>query len=170
MVLYKIKNPALFRSNIVNHIYKILENEKMSKNLEIGIFNFTIKEATQKKVIKKWNNPIFVEIYKNKTQSVLLNLTAEIIQSIKSNAIEAQKVAFMTHQELLPEKWDELIKAKSKRDLQIFETNIEASTDTYTCRKCKNNKCAYYQMQTRSADEPMTTYVSCLNCGNRWKC
>jgi transcription elongation factor S-II len=170
MVLYKIKNPALFRSNIVNHIHKILENEKMSKNLEIGIFNFTIKEATQKKVIKKWNNPIFVEIYKNKTQSVLLNLTAEIIQSIKSNAIEAQKVAFMTHQELLPEKWDELIKAKSKRDLQIFETNIEASTDTYTCRKCKNNKCAYYQMQTRSADEPMTTYVSCLNCGNRWKC
>jgi hypothetical protein len=26
------------------------------------------------------------------------------------------------------------------------------------------------QMQTRSADEPMTTFVSCVACGNKWKC
>lgn len=30
-------------------------------------------------------------------------------------------------------------------------------------------KTTYYQMQTRSADEPMTTFVTCVNCGNRWK-
>ena len=50
------------------------------------------------------------------------------------------------------------------------EMNIDAATDTFTCRKCKKKKCSYYQMQTRSADEPMTTFVSCLSCGNRWKC
>ena len=32
------------------------------------------------------------------------------------------------------------------------------------------SKCTYYQLQTRSADEPMTTFVTCINCGNRWKC
>ena len=40
----------------------------------------------------------------------------------------------------------------------------------YQCWKCKNRKCTFYQLQTRSADEPMTTFVSCLSCANRWRC
>jgi DNA-directed RNA polymerase subunit M/transcription elongation factor TFIIS len=63
-----------------------------------------------------------------------------------------------------------LIEAKIKRDKTKFETNIEAATDTFQCRKCKSKKCTYYQLQTRSADEPMTTFVTCLNCGQRWRC
>ena len=69
-----------------------------------------------------------------------------------------------------PSKWDKYIEAKMKRDKYKFENNIEASTDSFTCRQCKSNKCSYYQMQTRSADEPMTTFVSCITCGARWKC
>jgi len=45
----------------------------------------------------------------------------------------------------------------------------EASTDAFKCGKCKQRKCTYYQLQTRSADEPMTTFVTCVNCDNRWK-
>ena len=37
------------------------------------------------------------------------------------------------------------------------------------CGRCKKKECSFYQLQTRSADEPMTTFVTCLNCGNRWK-
>ena len=44
-----------------------------------------------------------------------------------------------------------------------------SSTDQFKCGKCKQRKCTYYQMQTRSADEPMTTFVTCTNCNNRWK-
>ena len=51
-----------------------------------------------------------------------------------------------------------------------FETNIEAATDTFKCRKCHSKKCTYMQVQTRTADEPMTTFVTCIDCGNRWKC
>ena len=46
--------------------------------------------------------------------------------------------------------------------------NVE-STDQFQCGKCKQRKCTYYQMQTRSADEPMTTFVTCIVCNNRWK-
>lgn len=47
---------------------------------------------------------------------------------------------------------------------------MEASTDQFLCGKCKNRKTTYYQLQTRSADEPMTTFVTCTVCGNRWVC
>lgn len=45
----------------------------------------------------------------------------------------------------------------------------EASTDAFKCGKCGKRQCTYYQLQTRSADEPMTTFVTCVNCDNRWK-
>ena len=99
-----------------------------------------------------------------------LNLNDELVEKITNGSLLSQNVAFMTHQELNPEGWKYLIEAKIKRYKTKFETNIEAATDTFTCRKCKSNKCTYYQMQTRSADEPMTTFVSCIECGNRWKC
>jgi transcription elongation factor S-II len=93
-----------------------------------------------------------------------------VLKRIKSNAIKPHELSFMTHQELKPSRWQYLIDEKMKRDKAKYEMNVDAATDTFTCRKCKNNKCSYYQMQTRSADEPMTTFVSCLTCGNRWKC
>ena len=40
----------------------------------------------------------------------------------------------------------------------------------FTCGRCKSTKTTSTQKQTRSADEPMTVFVLCLNCGNRWKC
>ena len=51
-----------------------------------------------------------------------------------------------------------------------FEDDKRGATSEFKCRKCKKRECSYYQLQTRSADEPMTTFVTCLNCGNNWKC
>ena len=171
MTSRKIANPEQFRLNIRGKLDLILENEKHSSNLEKGIFNYALKEASNRKVVKKWDNQYFVQIYLDRLRSIYLNLkNPEILEQIKSEAIQAHTVAFMTHQEMRPDKWKELIEEKAKKDKNKFETNVEASTDTFTCRKCKSNKCTYYQMQTRSADEPMTTFVTCIECGQRWKC
>ena len=171
MTSRKIANPEQFRSNIRGKLNIVLENEKHSSNLEKGIFNYALKEANNRKVVKKWDNQYFVQIYLDRLRSIYLNLkNPEILEQIKSEAVQAHIVAFMSHQEMRPDKWKELIEEKAKRDANKFEQNIEASTDTFTCRKCKGNKCTYYQMQTRSADEPMTTFCCCILCGNRWKC
>ena len=170
MSIIKVKTPEEFRSNIKMKIDEKLKNIKNSLNLERAIFNYALKEAEQRKIVKKWDNKYFVQIYIDHFRSIFTNLNENVICQINNGAIKAHTVAFMTHQELKPEKWSSLIDAKSKRDLNKFETNIEAATDTFTCRKCKQNKCTYYQMQTRSADEPMTTFCQCINCGNRWKC
>lgn len=169
MSLRTVANPDNFRANIRKKIDAKLNNEKASINLEKGIFNYTLKEADRYKIVKKWDNKFFVQIYTNHLRSVLNNLNDKWIEIINNEEIQPHKLAFMNHQELNHEKWSELIDIKSKRDKNKFEVNMAASTDTFTCRKCKNNKCTYYQMQTRSADEPMTCYVSCVVCGNRWK-
>ena len=170
MSLRKIDNPDLFRSNIKQKLNDILKDEKNSNNMEKGIFNYSLKEADRHKIVKKWDNKHFVQIYIDRLRSVVLNLKGDIIDHINDGTVKPHIVAFMTHQELAPEKWAKLIDVKTKRDKNKFETNISAATDTFTCRKCKGNQCTYYQMQTRSADEPMTCYISCCICGNRWKC
>jgi transcription elongation factor S-II len=167
---HNIHNPIEFRNNIRSKINDILNNENHSKNLEKGIFNYSLKEADRKKIVKKWDNHFFVQIYLNHLRSILSNLRDDLVESIRDGSIQAHTVAFMTHQELYPAKWASLIEAKTKRDKNKFETTMAAATDTFTCRNCKKNRCTYYQLQTRSADEPMTTYVSCLECGKRWKC
>ena len=166
-----VANPDTFRKNIRGKINNILTNPVKSSNLEIGVFNFAIKEANNRKVIKKWDNPHFVQLYKDRLRTIVINLKdKEILKQLEDNSITPQSYAMLTHYEMCPKKWDTLIAKKIERDRFKYDTQIEAATDTFTCRKCKSNKCTYYQMQTRSADEPMTTFVTCINCGARWKC
>jgi transcription elongation factor S-II len=166
-----IANPENFRKNIVSKLDEILKQEKKSINVEKGVFNYALKEATQRRVVKKWDNPFFVQIYTSRLRAIYTNLlNPELHEQIQNGEIKSHEVAFMTHQEMNPKKWDSLIQAKIKKDKNKYEVNLEAATDTFKCRKCHQNKCTYYQLQTRSADEPMTTFVSCLECGNRWKC
>jgi len=169
MSLRTIKNPDTFRSKIREKINEKLNDIKASTNLEKGIFNYVLKEADRHKIVKKWDNKFFVQIYTSHLKSTLENLNDEWIKEIKDGSIQAHKLAFMTHQELNHDKWSKLIEQKSKRDANKFEVNMAAATDTFTCRKCKGKKCTYYTQQVRSADEPWNIYVQCLDCGNRWK-
>lgn len=169
-----VENPDTFRENIRKKLCEFFAEsdnaEKHAANLEKGIHNWAIKEANNKKVVKKWDNSFFVQIYLDHLRSIYINLNNQkIIQMVLSGEIKAHEIAFMAHHEMMPEKWDALIKAKSIRDKNKFEQNIEAMTDTFTCRKCKGKQCTYYQMQTRSADEPMSCFITCILCGNRWK-
>ena len=166
-----VDNPNIFRKNTANMINNILDNERMSKNLEKGIFNSTLQDATNKKIIKKWENEYFVEIYVAKLRSVYTNLAnKQLVENIKNRTFKAYEIGFMTHIEMRPDLWKQLLEEKKKRDDTKFSGNITATTDNFTCRKCKSQKCSYYQLQTRSADEPMTTYVTCTNCNTKWKC
>lgn len=170
MPVRKITNPEQFRLNVKSKLEEFFTTEKHASNLEKGIHNWALKEATNRKIVKKWDNPYFVQLYIDHLRSVYVNLKNEtLINMVESGEIKSHQIAFMTHQEMRPDRWEELIKAKSIKDKAKFEQNIEAATDIFTCRKCKSKKCTYYQLQTRSADEPMTIFVTCLDCGTRWK-
>lgn len=166
-----ISNSSTFRKNIVASLSQLIQDNAIAVNLEKGVFNYSLKKAEDRDVIKKWDNKYFVEIYLNQLRTIRHNLKeSDNINKITTKKIKAHEFAFMTHQEMCPEKWASLLEAKKIRDQNKYEPNVEASTDDFKCWKCKSKKCTYYQLQTRSSDEPMTTFVTCLDCGNRWKC
>ena len=167
----KITNPVLFRENVKKKLTEIVLNEISGINLEKAIYNYTLHKAGEKYIVKKWENLYFSELYINKFRTVYINLkNPHVLNLIKSKIIKAQDFPFMTHQEILPEKWNNLIEELKIKNQNKYTPKIEASTDNFTCYKCKSKECSYYQLQTRSADEPMTTFVTCINCGTRWKC
>ena len=167
----QVTHPDHFRNTIVVSLNKILKNMVKARNLEKGIFNKSLDEAATKTIMKSWDNHLFVQLYVDRFKHIYFTLqNAEIVEKLTSGVFKAKELAYKTHQELYPEKWDKLVEDKRIRLENKYFPKIEASTDNFTCRKCKSNKCTYYQLQTRSADEPMTTFVTCINCGTRWKC
>lgn len=165
-----ITNSEEFRKNIINKLEDIINDDVKSQNLEKGIYNYSIKEANNKKIIKKWDNPYFVQLYLDRLKSIFINLkNKNLLLRLQTDDISPQILAYMTHQEMNEERWKTLLEQKMKRDANKFTTNIQARTDMFTCRKCKSKRCTYYELQTRSADEPATIFVTCLDCGKNWK-
>ncbi|XP_051000003.1 transcription elongation factor A protein 2 [Acomys russatus] len=113
--------------------------------------------------------------YKHRIRSRISNLrdakNPRLRRDVLCGAITPQQIAVMTSEEMASDELKEIRKAMTKeaiREHQMARTG-GTQTDLFTCNKCKNNNCTYTQVQTRSSDEPMTTYVVCNECGNRWK-
>ncbi|XP_060788008.1 transcription elongation factor A protein 1 [Neoarius graeffei] len=113
--------------------------------------------------------------YKNRVRSRISNLKDVKNPNLRRNVlcgnVPPDRIAKMTAEEMASDELKEMRKNMTKeaiRDHQMAKTG-GTQTDLFTCGRCKKNKCTYTQVQTRSADEPMTTFVFCNECGNRWK-
>jgi len=113
--------------------------------------------------------------YKTKFRSLSFNLkdvnNPDLRRRVLAREIAADNLMVMTPEELASDSRKEENAKIREHALWDAERGPQkkATTDQFQCGKCRQRKCTYYQMQTRSADEPMTTFVTCLNCDNRWK-
>jgi transcription elongation factor S-II len=166
---------SIFRENVRSKIIKKFGKDGMDPtifvNVEIGVYNYAIKEATSLKIIRKWDVPAFSTIYMNRLRTIYINLknNPDLLTMLQNKEVSPKTLAFMTHQEMNPIQWKSMIEQKMKRDAGKYSSNIEAMTEMFTCKKCKSKRCTYYELQTRSADEPSTIFISCLDCGKHWK-
>ena len=149
---------------------------KEQVDLERGIFNATLKDAGTRHVHRVWENPEFASLYKITAQRVVSNLdSASYIQNVRLLArlrdgeFAPHDIAFMTYSDLYPESWASLQEMAVKREAKMLEVDKSAATDMFRCSRCGKRECTYYEMQTRSADEPMTQFIRCLNCGKQWR-
>ena len=159
---------AEIRKDMIQKFNTIVNDKKISKNIEIGIYNYSVNYSNKKNIVKRWTNKKFQDIYLHKCISIYSNLkknsyigNKRLLSRLKNSEFEACKLASMNPQHTFPEHWKELLDEKNKRDKMLYELRAETATDMFECGRCKVRKCTYYQLQTRSADEPMTTYVTC---------
>ena len=164
------------RENMIEIFTNLLKDKKLSQRIEESIFKNVFELAKERRVLKKWDNPIFKKMYVNKARSIYTNLKSDsyvknvkLAQNIKKKKFDIDNIGEMSYQALYPEHWKKLLDEKFKREKVMYEENEEAMTDQFKCGRCKSRKCTYYELQTRSADEGMTTFITCINCGNRWK-
>ncbi|KAF8198324.1 transcription factor S-II, central domain-containing protein [Mycena galopus ATCC 62051] len=113
--------------------------------------------------------------YPTKMRSLFVNLKDKnnpgLREAVACGDIPVERFVKMTSQEMASEerkKADEAIKQQNLHNA-LGAVEQEAETSAFQCSKCKQRKCRYRQAQTRSADEPMTTFVTCVNCNHRWK-
>lgn len=168
---------AAMRQHVVSKVTDLVgvDHEAIARNIEKSIFNWSVKHTKAKDQVPAWENQFFKEAYKRKSMSILFNLKEPrtlLVSRIKDGTVKTKDIASMEPDQLWPDgPW-----ALTKHQIYIKDMkkdsakqDLENLKGMFRCGKCKTYKTTFYQMQTRSADEPMTTFVTCLNCNNKWK-
>lgn len=165
-----------FRSSLVNLLNKELQEKQLSRRIEKSIYNYTINVASSKGIKKLWSNTVFRNLYESKIRSIYSNLkkdsyirNPDFKDKVLGGKIDIPRIAYLSSYDIFPDIWKELLDLKTKKDRLKYELKPEAMTDVFKCRRCNSRSCSYYEVQTRSADEPMTQFINCLDCGNRWR-
>lgn len=115
------------------------------------------------------------EAYRTKMRSLFQNLKNKsnpgLRKRVLSGEISPKRFATMTHDEMKSAERkaeDERLEKENMNSAMVAQVEKSISKE-FQCGKCKQKMVSYSQAQTRSADEPMTTFCECMNCGNRWK-
>lgn len=181
-----------YRLHVKGLLSEYFPEDVFASNIEKSIHNEAFRRTRKSGLIPSWENPHFVTMYRSLTVGVLRTLKQEkrvgvsmkvcddkvnliiepwVVHAYKNGLL---KKDFMKNPPEVLEPYGLYAQTKSKlseRDAQreLAKMKDDDYEGQFKCRKCGSKKTDYYQMQTRSADEPMTTYVTCKSCGNRWK-
>ena len=146
------------------------------RSLEKSIYEAAYTYSQKNYVARSWKSDVFIEMYRQFVRSVFSNIHPEspvrntrLLKRVVDGEFKLSDIPSMTSYEMFPEKWFELKDKLLQREQKILEGNKSRATDQFKCRRCQKRECTYYELQTRSADEPMTIFITCLNCGKEWR-
>jgi transcription elongation factor S-II len=169
---------APHRVAMVEQVKKLFANHLSHSeivNLEMAVYNSCIQNAGKHHVICDWSYPLFQKLYERKMRHICANLhpncyiqNTKLLERYKAKEFTFEDLMTWRETEIFPERNKELADKQFQREQRLLEGNKANATDQFYCGRCHKRQCTYYELQTRSADEPMTIFVQCVNCGKRW--
>jgi DNA-directed RNA polymerase subunit M/transcription elongation factor TFIIS len=163
-----VKPPVYVPSSLPEDIRKkarelldvVVCDPKTSRYLEMASWNHTVEFCKANEKALNWENASFRYNYTQKVLSVRYNikLRPDLLEKMKNGEHSIKGFVNAKPWEIYPEKWEEAFEQSAKRTLRFSDAS-SADPETMadgmlTCGKCKSKKTSYYEMQTRSADEP----------------
>lgn len=147
-------------------------------NVEKGIYNSVVQKAIEMNVLRKWDNDRFADVYYQRVKTVTSNLdprsyvhaadatTRLLARTLPQGDLRPHEVAFLTPAQMQPARWAQLQEAHARKQKEYVPTDF---VTLYRCAKCGERKTTVCEMQTRSADEAMTLFITCFSCKHRWR-
>ncbi len=185
--------PVHILKDISTELLKVQDKHlsNIAKDIERGIMLYTLLIAgVLMKNVTGWYSEEFRIIYHTKANAIVSSLSNyefadELFYSLIKHGLEVDEyeeklqktyapieIAFLKRSQLLPKLFEKVYENKMKHYQEIGLTDAKADfkeggKSTVQCHKCRGFYTDYIQLQTRSADEPMTIFYRCRECGNR---
>jgi len=164
------------RNNTRKNLLKYLEKSIKDKNDEIAKKNLIDKVVEiEDKLFEKYSGETS---YLNRVLEIIYNLKDEKNEEFRDNivngTIKPEDLCTMDAVEMLSKnKKEEIEKEIEKKVDEVRsdwqEKHGQVTEGVYKCSNCGGRKTIQHEQQTRSADEPMTLFITCLNCKKTWK-
>jgi transcription elongation factor S-II len=171
--VHRTVNPVIVQTKnvFVDHPLreKVVANfkEVIDIPLEEEILKAVVDYSKVNGIDVDWNNRIFWNTYRSKAVTVYRNI--DLWKDRLLDGFDIKTFVRMSAQDVCPERWRDTYEKTEERDKKLYSKSMTASILMFCSRCKKKTGCEYYQLQTRSADEPMTTFVTCLDCDKKWK-
>ena len=164
------------RENAHNALEKVVCDDTRTSVLERYILKWACEGIGLEHKTQSLDDVLCRRRYTRKTRDIISNLTNKNNQKFQdafhSHEISAKVLPYMSNYDMFPELTDTIREKQYNKWLKNYIMDKKAEqceSGMFKCPKCKHNATTYYSMQTRSADEPMTNFITCLKCGNHWK-
>tara|TARA_X000000950_G_C13896116_1_gene652845 strand:- start:93 stop:605 length:513 start_codon:yes stop_codon:yes gene_type:complete len=165
------------RIRIKDYISKFMDNTKDVENTERAVFNATIQSCKKKGQLAFWTNPYFRAVYRMKAVSLLSNINpvgycnnTSLLERFKADpSFKPHQLVFNSPDKLRPERWKLFHDHKRKKEETLKLAKEKCYTKQFVCPKCQATKSTYVELMTRSADEPMTLFVTCAVCNHQFR-
>jgi DNA-directed RNA polymerase subunit M/transcription elongation factor TFIIS len=151
-------------------------NAKDQVRLEAVILDAALQDAEKKFVVKHFDNALFKVCYMNSARRLLSNLdpssyvhNTHLLPRLRNGDLDISHLATMNNMDYAPALYSQLHERQLLREQRQLEGNKAMATDQFMCGRCGKRETTFYELQTRSADEPMTKFITCLNCNNHWR-
>ena len=165
------------RSHVIKNISSFVLPAKMNpESVEDVVFESAYHDAKKKNICIHFDNPLFLVLYKSAARRVIGNISpssyvqnTQIIQKLEKSYLTLEHLRSMNIMEYAPHLYNDLRERQDLREQNQLEAHKAMATDMFKCGRCHIRETTYYELQTRSADEPMTKFITCVNCGNHWR-